>query len=99
MGRVKVKLFANLRRVAGMNEVELEIGDRATIKDVIIKTIEKFGPEFEKNLKDTKTGELTPFLIMIGRKEISSVRGDLSTKVMDGDEISLLEPVGGGVCL
>ncbi|UCC41558.1 MAG: MoaD family protein [Candidatus Aminicenantes bacterium] len=97
MGRVKVKLFANLRLIAGMNEVELEIGDRATIKDVLDKTVEKFGPKFERNIKDTKTGELTPFLIMIGRKEISSVRGDLSTKVFDGDEISLLEPVGGGV--
>lgn len=98
MGRIKVKLFANLRLVTGMNEVELKIDDRSTVKEVLNKTIEKFGPEFEKNIKDTKTGELTPFLIMIGRKEISSVRGDLNTKVIDGDEISLLEPVGGGVC-
>ena len=99
MGKVKVKLFAHLRRAAGVNEIELEIGDGTTVKDVIDKTIGRFGPEFEKQLKDARTGELAPFLIMVGRKEISSVRGDLSTKVMDGDEVSLLEPVGGGVCI
>ena len=50
-------------------------------------------------MKDTRTGELAPFLIMVGRKEISSVKGDLSMKVINGDEISILEPVGGGVYL
>jgi len=71
--------------------------DLKNLKDILDKSIKKFGPEFEKNLKDTRTGELAPFLIMLGRKEISSVRGDLNTKVMDGDEISILEPVGGGI--
>ena len=99
MGKVKVRLFAQLRRIAGVNEMEFEINDSATIKDILDRTIERFGKEFEKNLKDTRTGELAPFLIMVGRKEISSVKGDLSMKVIDGDEISILEPVGGGVYL
>jgi len=97
MGKVKIRLFAQLRRIAGVNEADLEIDDNTTLKDILDKSIKKFGPEFEKNLKDTRTGELAPFLIMLGRKEISSVRGDLNTKVMDGDEISILEPVGGGI--
>ena len=96
MGRVKVKLFAHLRKAAGVDEIDLEIGDRTTLRDILNKTIEKFGQEFEKYLKDTRTGEFAPFLIMVGRNVISSVRGDLSKKVMDGEEISLLEPAGGG---
>jgi MoaD family protein len=97
LGEIIVKLFAHLRQAAGMNEVKLEIDEQTTIKDILNKSIERFGKDFESRLKDSRTGELVPFLIMIGNKEISSVRGDLNTKVMDGDEISFLEPVGGGV--
>jgi MoaD family protein len=92
-----MKLFAHLRQAAGTNEVKIKIDEQTTIKDILNKSIAIFGKDFESRLKDAKTGELAPFLIMIGNKEISSVRGDLNTKVMDGDEISLLEPVGGGV--
>ncbi len=97
MGKVKVKLFAHLRQAAGTNEIEIDISEKSTLEDVLNMTIKKFGPNFEKNLKDTITGEFAPFLIMIGRKEISSVEGDLNTRVLDGDEISLLDPVGGGM--
>jgi MoaD family protein len=97
LGKVKVKVFAHLRQAAGTNEVAIEIGEESSIKDVLEMTIKTFGPDFEKNLKDTSTGEFAPFLIMIGRKEISSVKGDLSAIVMDGDEISLLDPIGGGI--
>jgi MoaD family protein len=92
-----VKLFARLRQVARTNEIEIKVGDKSTIRDVLEMTIKTFGPNFEKNLKDKNTNEFTPFLIMIGRKEISSIKGDLNTIVKDGDEISLLDPVGGGM--
>jgi len=97
LGKVKVKLFAHLRQAAGTNEFEIKIGEKSTIQDVLEMSIKTFGPNFEKNLKDASTGEFAPFLIMIGRKEISSVKGDLNTIVMDGDEVSLLDPVGGGM--
>jgi MoaD family protein len=96
LGSVKVKLYAHLRQIVGTHEVAVEIDEKSTIKDVLEMIIKSFGPNFEKNLKDTSTGEFTPFLIMIGRKEISSIRGDFNTKVTDGDEISLLDPTGGG---
>jgi len=56
MGKVKIRLFAQLRRIAGVNEADLEIDDNTTLQDVLDKSIKKFGPEFEKNLKDTRTG-------------------------------------------
>ncbi|MCW3975925.1 MAG: MoaD family protein [Candidatus Bathyarchaeota archaeon] len=96
MGSVKVKLYAHLRQVAGIHEVAVEIGEQSTIKDVLEMTLKSFGPNFEKNLKNTSTGEFAPFLIMIRRKEISSIKGDFNTEVIDGDEISLLDPTGGG---
>lgn len=92
-----MKLFAHLRQAAGTNEVNLEIDSDTTIKDILDMTIKRFGKDFESRLKDVRTGKLAPFLIMIGNKEISSIKGDLNTKVIDGDKISFLEPVGGGI--
>lgn len=34
MGKVKVKLFANLRRTAGVDELILEISDGTTLGDI-----------------------------------------------------------------
>ncbi|MGQ9542680.1 MAG: MoaD/ThiS family protein [Candidatus Bathyarchaeia archaeon] len=96
MGKVKVRFFAHLRQAAGMKEVDIEIGDGETISDLIDKLTERFGKDFEDRIRDPTTGNLAPFLIMVGREEISSVRGDLKHKLNDGDTVSLLEPVGGG---
>ena len=96
MGRVKVKFFAHLRQAAGTSETDVEIKEEETVEELIQKLSEKFGPDFESRIKDPTTGTLAPFLIMVGREEISTVRGDLKHRLNDGDVVSLLEPVGGG---
>ncbi|MEM3429801.1 MAG: MoaD family protein [Candidatus Bathyarchaeia archaeon] len=96
MGKVKVKLFAHLRQAAGVKEVDIEIDEGETIKDLIGKLSRRFGKDFEDRIRDPLTGSLAPFLIMVGQEEISSVKGNLNHKLRDGDTVSLLEPVGGG---
>lgn len=96
MGKVKVKLFGHLRHAAGTKEAEFDITDNDTLKDVIDKVVKRFGMDIEERIFDKGTGKLAPFLIMVGGKEISTVKRDLKIKVQNGDEISLLEPVGGG---
>ncbi|MBS7622897.1 MoaD family protein [Candidatus Bathyarchaeota archaeon] len=96
MGRVKVKFFAHLRQAAGTNEADIEIREGETVEELIKTLTERFGAEFESRIKDPTTGAFAPFLIMVGREEISTVRGDLKHRLSDGDVVSLLEPVGGG---
>jgi len=96
LGKVRVKFFAHLRQAAGTNETDVEIKEGETVEELIATLSEKFGPDFENRIKDPTTGTLAPFLIMVGREEISTVRGDLKHKLSDGDVVSLLEPVGGG---
>jgi MoaD family protein len=96
MGKVKVKFFAHLRQAAGTSEIDMEIKEGGTLEDLLKELTEKFGPNFEDRIRDPTTGMLAPFLIMVGREEISTVRGDLKHKLSNGDVISLLEPVGGG---
>ena len=96
MGKVRVKFFAHPRQAAGTNETDIEIREGETVEELIEILSEKFGPDFENRIRDPTTGTLAPFLIMVGREEISTVRGDLKHKLSDGDIVSLLEPVGGG---
>ena len=96
MGRVKVKFFGHLRHAAGVKEAEFDTAENDTVKDVIDKVVNRFGMDIEERIFDMGTGKLAPFLIVVGGKEISTVKDDLKTRVQNGDEISLLEPVGGG---
>lgn len=96
LGKVKVKFFSHLRHVSGIKEVDMEIGDEETLLQLIERLEKKFGTNFEERIKDKKTGMFAPFLIMVGKEEISSVNGDLNHKLKNGDVVSLLDPVGGG---
>ena len=96
MGKVKVKFFSHLRHTVGIKEAEMEIGDEETLLQLIERLEKKFGSNFKERIKDKKTGLFSPFLIMVGKEEISSVHGDLNHKLKNGDVVSLLDPVGGG---
>ena len=96
MGKVKVKFFSHLRHAVGIKETEMEIGDEETLLQLIDRLEKKFGADFKERIKDKKTGLFSPFLIMVGKEEISSIHGDLNHKLKNGDIVSLLDPVGGG---
>jgi len=96
LGKVKVKFFSHLRYVVGIKETEMEIGDEETLLKLIERLEKKFGADFKERIKDKETGLFSPFLIMVGKDEISSVHGDLNHKITNGDVVSLLDPVGGG---
>jgi MoaD family protein len=93
--KIKVKLFSHLRSITGLKEVDLELNDGATLKDVLEALICKFGSKFEEAVKNMRTGEYAPFLIMVGKREVST-QTNLNYEVKDGEEVYLLEPVGGG---
>ena len=82
--------------MVGIKEAEMEIGDEETLLQLIERLEKKFGSNFKERIKDKKTGLFSPFLIMVGKEEISSVHGDLNHKLKNGDVVSLLDPVGGG---
>ncbi|MEM4577109.1 MAG: ubiquitin-like small modifier protein 1 [Candidatus Nezhaarchaeales archaeon] len=92
--KVKVKFFAFIREVAGVNEVEVEIKEGMTIMDLIKKLSERLpqkfrdfvfeGHEISKNI-----------IILVNGKGISELYG-LETKLKSGDEVALLPPVSGG---
>lgn len=76
----KLRLFANLREIAGTARLEIDGG---TVADVIEGANERFGPDFERGVQTSRVwvnGEVAQW----------------SDSVEETDEVVLLPPVSGG---
>lgn len=76
----KLRLFANLREIAGVSRIELP-GE--TVGEVIGKATDRFGPDFEKGLATSR--------IWVNGEE-----AEMGSTVTAGDEVVVLPPVSGG---
>jgi molybdopterin synthase catalytic subunit len=80
--RVRVRLFAMQREIAGTRQLELELRDGATIEDAWSALVERFprlGPG-RAAVRFARNGAYT----------------DPDTTVGDGDELAMIPPVSGG---
>jgi molybdopterin converting factor subunit 1 len=80
--RVTIRLFARLREIAGAAELERDLPDGATVRDVWELLASEFpGVEgHEASVSSAVNAEYTR----------------MSAKVADGDEVAFLPPVSGG---
>ncbi|HXG25267.1 MAG TPA: MoaD family protein [Candidatus Binatia bacterium] len=82
MVRIRVRLFAMQREIAGTREVELELPAGATIEDAWDLLVERFP-------------RLTPGRQAV-RFARNGAYADPSTSLADGDEVAMIPPVSGG---
>lgn len=80
--RVRVKLFARLREIVGVGQVESELNEGATVGD-LLKALHAEYP---------RLADLTSRTIISVNQEFVSVDNPLS----DGDEVAIFPPVSGG---
>jgi molybdopterin converting factor small subunit len=76
----KLRLFANLRELAGASRLDLPGG---TVGEVIEEAKSRFGSDFERGLSTSR--------IWVNGEE-----ADLAARVSEGDEVVVLPPVSGG---
>ena len=76
----KVRLFANLREIAGTSRVEI---DADTVEGVLEQATEKFGPEFGRGLETSR--------VWVNGEEAPG-----SALLSPTDEVVVLPPVSGG---
>ena len=76
----KLRLFANLREIAGTARIEIP---EQTVGSVIDAANDKFGPDFERGVRTAR--------VWLNGEETS-----LDQMVTDADEVVLLPPVSGG---
>ncbi len=90
---VKVRFSSALSNVTHARETILDIGD-TTVKTVLEKLIQQFGPDFEKRILDK--GEVRRFVnLYVNGEDIRHLKG-LESDVKGTDEISILPAVSGG---
>ncbi len=82
-----------MSNVTHARETVIEVGN-TTVKTVIEKLVQQFGPDFEKRILDK--GEVRRFVNLYVNGEDIRHLGGLNSPVKDADEISILPAVSGG---
>ena len=80
--RVRVRLFARLREVAGVGELEIDLTEGATVGD-LLKALHDEYP---------RLADMTPRTIISVNQDFAT----LDSLLGDGDEVALFPPVSGG---
>jgi len=83
---VRVKLFANLREVAGKKEIEIDAKD---IEELVDKLIENY-PEIKELISREDY-----LHIMVNGIHINSLQ-QFKTKLNENDKVAIFPPVSGG---
>ncbi len=87
--KVRVKLFALYRELAGEKEVQLELPRGAKVMDML-KALEERFPRLRGRFTERKSEQRSYILMRGGRWP------DLNEPLRDGEEFALFPPVGGG---
>jgi molybdopterin converting factor small subunit len=95
VARVRIKTFTVVRDVLGADMVEMEGDNLTTVRTVFQALLEKFGKSLRDIIVDPETGVMAPFLIRLNDEIISSTL-DSDKPIKNGDELTLIFPIGGG---
>ncbi|MHB1697072.1 MAG: molybdenum cofactor biosynthesis protein [bacterium] len=83
MINVQVRLFAAFKEIIGKNQLDLQIPDGSSVKDVIAIIGETY-----PGVKE---------VLMISKYAVNMEYDDTARKLLEGDEITVIMPVSGGV--
>jgi MoaD family protein len=95
--KVKVEYIGHVRNLIGSGrEEEVEIGDEASIADLLRVLFEKYGAAFRKAIYDPKgTDVKSNYIITVNGYLLNQLKG-LETKLKNNDHVALLPIVSGG---
>jgi len=94
--KVKVKFFALVRELTGKREEEVDLDDKATVRTLLDRLVDEYGPKFHSYLFDAASKEPRGHLqFLIDGRNIALMQG-LDTILRDGNSFAILPPVGGG---
>ncbi|MDY6765670.1 MAG: ubiquitin-like small modifier protein 1 [Halobacteria archaeon] len=90
---MQVKLFADLREIAGQRRLSLDVeGDPVTVGSVIDRLVNKY-PDLEERILDD--GEVRPHIHIL----LNGRNAGIDEKIEDeeGTEVAIFPPVSGGL--
>jgi len=95
---VSVRFFGSLRALVGKKVecVKFEDREEATVEKVLKRLSEIYGKDFTEYVFDRRTGEIQSHLLLLVNGRSITVLDGLETRLIDGDVLAILPPVGGG---
>jgi MoaD family protein len=96
--QVSVRFFTSLRELTGKREeiLKFQNGETVTVNAVLKRLSKRYGKNFIEYVYDRKTGEVKGFLQLLVNGQSTSSLGGLNTKLVNGDVLAIIPPVGGG---
>jgi molybdopterin synthase sulfur carrier subunit len=94
--KVRVHTILTLQEVIGRREVELDLPQGTTLKELLSHMVGVWGEKLSERLFKAGTEELLPRIrVMVNGRDVQFVQG-LETVLQDGDQVHLFPPVSGG---
>jgi MoaD family protein len=97
MLRVKVEYLGHIKNIIGSGrEEEVEIGDEASVADLLVTLSERYGEPFKKAIYQHGSADVKPnYIITVNGYLLNQLDG-VKTKLKNGDRVVLLPIVSGG---
>jgi MoaD family protein len=89
---MKLKLYSNLRDIAGSDEVNIDLSVPVTLADFLRKISDDYGERMRKFLMNDKNEIEGSILLFINGERISNLENNVSNE----DELTILLPLAGG---
>jgi len=94
--KVTVKLFAKLKEIVGNQELEVNLPERADIRNLLEKLSKDYGADFDNYIIDDRTRMVRQYLQIVVDGKYTSTSEKLGAKLRDGSVVAILPPIGGG---
>lgn len=97
MPKIKVRLYAALREIAGESEVVIDTPQGISVKEMMRSFFEQYEEKFKERygFSSRKDDVEKRFLVFVNDAPIYSLDG-FDTKLKEGDKVDILEPISGG---
>ena len=94
---IRVRSFGPVREIIGAGEVEVDLGDCATLRCVLRRLSAQFGESLTSALLEGgEDGEPRPRIrLLVNGRDVAGLRG-VATAVGAGDVLTIYPPVSGG---
>ncbi len=92
---VRVRSMFDIKEIIGSREIYLVLDEGSSIRNLLDKLFERYGPELKEKIIDSTENLHLQFTILLNGRNINYLNG-LETKLTNGSVISLLSPAGGG---
>ena len=94
--KVRVRTILGLTQVLGKKEIDFDLPEGSTVRDLLTRMVERWGNELSPHLFEPQSDHLLPYLrIMVNGQTIQFLNG-METVLKDGDELLLIPLAAGG---